>query len=410
MSATTPGSLVPRDRPGGHLRELEGLRALAALAVLVTHAAFLSGATGRDLLPGFLARLDVGVAIFFVLSGFLLYGPHARRLVDGTPPATTRAYAVRRAARLVPAWLLVLAGTVVLVPESRSGHGDAWLANLLQVQSLRLEWDVPGLAQLWSLSTEVMFYAVLPATAALLLRLVGGRGPRAHLAALLVLAAGTWGFRVVVGVGLLPDGWSWLRTLPAVADWFVVGMVLAVVVADDRLRVPVSAVVRAAPWHLYGLAACVYWVVATRAAGPYDLAPPTAVEAGVKHLGFTLVAGLVVAPSVLGARTAVSRVLSSRVLVYGGTISYGVFLWHLPLMFRVRQVLGLDVFEWGFWVTVLLTLAVSVVVAALSWHLVEAPVQAWARHRTASERAARRPGPTAAPGAGERDEEQRQHA
>lgn len=385
-----------------HLLELEGLRALAAFAVLLTHAGFLSGATGRQVLPGFLARMDIGVAVFFVLSGFLLYRPHARRLAGGTPPPSTRAYALRRVARLVPAWLLVLAGTLWLVPASREGHGAAWLANLLQLQSLRVDWDVPGLAQLWSLSTEVMFYVALPVLAALLGRVAARRGTGAHLVALGALAAATWGFRVVVGLGALPEGWSWSRTLPAVGDWFVVGMVLAVVTADDRLRERVGAVVRAAPWHLYGLAACVFWVLTTRAAGPYDLTPPTPVEAGVKHLGYAVVAGLVVTPSVLGARTAVSRVLASRWLVYGGTISYGVFLWHLPLMFRVRDTLGLGLFAHGFWVTVLGTLAVSVVVAALSWHLLEAPVQAWARRRTS---------PTAGrPRRRERDEQERQRA
>ncbi|WP_299445416.1 acyltransferase [uncultured Phycicoccus sp.] len=382
MTATTVASATRSARRAHHLVELEGLRALAAFAVLLTHAGFLSGATGRQVLPGFLARMDIGVAVFFVLSGFLLYRPHARHLADGVPPTPTRAYAVRRAARLVPAWLAVLAGTVVLVPLSRSAGTVPWVANLLQLQSLRLEWDLPGLAQLWSLSTEVMFYLALPVIAVLVSRVSGGRGPRVHLAALGGLAVATWGFRVLVGVGALPDGFSWTRTLPAVGDWFVVGMVLAVLTADDRLREPVTAVVRSSPWHLYGLAACVFWVLTTRTAGPYDLTPPTPAEASVKHLGYTVVAGLVIAPSVLGARTVVSRVLSSRVLVYGGTISYGVFLWHLPLMFRVREALGLEVFAYGFWVTVLLTLAASVAVAALSWHLLEAPVQAWARRRT----------------------------
>lgn len=384
MTATSVASATRSARRAHHLVELEGLRALAALAVLLTHAGFLSGATGRQILPGFLARMDIGVAVFFVLSGFLLYRPHARHLAEGVPPTPTRAYAVRRAARLVPAWLAVLVGTLVLVPAARTAGTVPWLANLLQLQSLRLEWDLPGLAQLWSLSTEVMFYLALPAVALLLGRVCAGRGPRVHLAALGGLAAATWGFRILVGLGALPDGYSWTRTLPAVGDWFVVGMLLAAVAADERIRGPVTAVVRSSPWHLYGLAACVFWVLTTRAAGPYDLTPPTPAEASVKHLGYTLVAGLVIAPSVLGARTVVSRVLSSRVLVYGGTISYGVFLWHLPLMFRVRESLGLAVFAHGFWVTVALTLVTSVAVAALSWHLLEAPVQAWARRRTSS--------------------------
>jgi hypothetical protein len=67
---TTPTMPATRVRPRAHhLVELEGLRALAAVAVLLTHAGFLSGSTGRATLPGFLARMDIGVAIFFVLSG-----------------------------------------------------------------------------------------------------------------------------------------------------------------------------------------------------------------------------------------------------------------------------------------------------------------------------------------------------
>ncbi len=298
--------------PAHHLRELEGLRALAALAVLLTHVGFLSGATGRDVLPGFLARLDLGVAVFFVLSGFLLYLPHARHVAGGPPPAPLRTYAVRRAARLLPAWVLVLGGTIVLVPESRRAGVGPWLANLLQLQSLRLDWDLPGLAQLWSLSTEVMFYLALPVLSLLVGRTASGRGPRAHLAALAGLTLGALAFRVLFAVGALPSGWSWNRSLPATLDWFVGGMVLAVVVADRRLTGPVTAVVRAAPWHLYGLAACVFWLLTTRTAGPYDLTPPDGWAADVKHIGYGLVAVLVVAPSVLGASTVVSRVLRSR--------------------------------------------------------------------------------------------------
>ena len=110
MSATTTEPEAPdTTRAGtGHLVELEGLRAAAAFAVLLTHAGFLSGAVGRDILPGFLARMDIGVPIFFVLSGFLLYRPHARAVLGNLPAPALRTYAVRRAARLVPAWLLVL--------------------------------------------------------------------------------------------------------------------------------------------------------------------------------------------------------------------------------------------------------------------------------------------------------------
>jgi peptidoglycan/LPS O-acetylase OafA/YrhL len=380
---TTPTMPATRVRPRAHhLVELEGLRALAAVAVLLTHAGFLSGSTGRATLPGFLARMDIGVAIFFVLSGFLLYLPHARHIVEGAAPVNTRSYAIRRFARLVPAWLAVLIGTLVLVPESREAGREIWLANLLQLQSMKLEWDLPGLAQLWSLSTEVMYYIALPVVGLAAAGVAARSGRRGHLGVLAGLVAMTWCFRLLDGLGALPEGFSWIRTLPAVGDWFVVGMLLALVATDETLRRPVAGVVRAAPWHLYAIAACVFWVLTTRSAGPYDLTPPTPAQATVKHIGYALVAGLVIAPSVLGARTVVSRVLSSAPLTYLGTISYGVFLWHLPIMFAVRSALGLDVFAYGFWITVVLTLIASIIVSALSWHLLESPIQAIARRRT----------------------------
>ncbi|MGL5816764.1 MAG: acyltransferase family protein [Phycicoccus sp.] len=398
-----PEPATSAERATHHLRELEGLRALAAVAVLLTHAGFLSGATGRGVLPGFLARMDIGVAVFFVLSGFLLYLPHARHVVLGAPPVDRRSYVIRRAARLLPAWVAVLLGTLALVPESRSAGPGPWGANVLQLQSLRLDWDLPGLAQLWSLSTEAAFYVALPFVAAVAARAARRFGRLGHLAALGGLVVGTWVFRALDGIGVLPEGFSWTRTLPAVGDWFVVGMLLALVATDEHVRTPVAAAVRAAPWHLYGIAACVFWVVTTRAAGPYDLTPPTPAQATVKHLGYGIVAGLVVVPSVLGAHTVIARALASPVLGYLGTISYGVFLWHLPLMFAVRSALGLEVFEYGFWVTVVLTLAASIAVSALSWHLLEAPIQARARRRTTGTGPA-----TASPDSGQRDEDQRQ--
>jgi peptidoglycan/LPS O-acetylase OafA/YrhL len=406
-TSSMPAAASRSLRASHQLVELEGLRAVAALAVLLTHAGFLSGATGRHVLPGFLARMDIGVALFFVLSGFLLYRPHARHVATGSAPPTVRTYAVRRTARLVPAWLAVLVGTLFLVPRSREAGAEVWAANLLQLQSLRLEWDLPGLAQLWSLSTEVMFYAALPLLALVVVRVGARRGWRAHLAALATFALASWSFRLLDGLGALPEGYSWLRTLPAMTDWFVAGMVLAVLVSDDRLHGRVAEVVRAAPWHLYAVAACVFWVLTTRIAGPYDLAPPTAWQASAKHLGYGIVATLVIAPSVLGARTAVSRVLSSSVLTYLGTISYGIFLWHLPIMFRVRDVLGLELFAFGFWITVGATFLASVVVAAASWHLLEAPVQTWARGRTPIGRGSER---IRAPRGGERHEQEPQNA
>ena len=89
------------------LPALDGLRAVAALLVVATHAAYLTGATTSGGLLGRLAgRGDFGVAIFFALSGFLLHHGLAADARDGR--TDLRAYAVRRAARVLPAYWLTL--------------------------------------------------------------------------------------------------------------------------------------------------------------------------------------------------------------------------------------------------------------------------------------------------------------
>ena len=75
--------------PDGYFPCFDGLRALAALSIVLTHVAFASGANGPNLLGAFFARMDGGVAVFFVLSGFLLYRPFVvAHLHDRPRPAT----------------------------------------------------------------------------------------------------------------------------------------------------------------------------------------------------------------------------------------------------------------------------------------------------------------------------------
>jgi peptidoglycan/LPS O-acetylase OafA/YrhL len=342
----------------------------------------MSGAIGRNILPGFLARMDIGVAVFFVLSGFLLYRPHARANADLGVRPEVRTFAARRAARLVPAWLGVLVATPLLVAEARSSSWSTWAANLTQLQGLRQTWLLPGLAQLWSLSTEVMFYAALPMIAVVIAWAARGRRPAAELWAIGGMMLLAQAFRLLVLLGALPPGWTWLQSLPATLDWFGAGMLLACITAKPGRFEAVTATVRASAVALWTLAACLLWVLTTRLAGPYDLAAPSVSEDFVKHLGYGLFALLVVAPSAVGAVSSLSPFLGSRVMGYLGTISYAVFLWHLPVMFAVRHMLGYPLFSGHFWVTLVGTCVLTIPIAALSWRFVEEPVQRAVRART----------------------------
>ena len=120
--ATWPvGGVIAADAQAPYEPALDGVRALAALAVLVTHVAFTTGAYGAGLPGALLARLDVGVPLFFVLSGYLLYRPHARARVGGRPALPARAYLLRRAARILPAYLLVVLVVFTVLPAARAG-------------------------------------------------------------------------------------------------------------------------------------------------------------------------------------------------------------------------------------------------------------------------------------------------
>ncbi len=192
----------------GRVAALDGLRVLAAFAVLVTHV---GGPTGFEFTGSpaswVVSRGDVGVPIFFALSGLLLYRPWARAvlLAGAGPPAAPTFW--RRALRILPAyWLVVIIALLTLSP-SHTRAASAWVQYLLLLQNYNLHpwWDgtgANGLAQMWSLVVEVSFYLILPLLAAVLSWLAGrGSGDqrgRRLLAAVAVAACrptGSWCWR-----------------------------------------------------------------------------------------------------------------------------------------------------------------------------------------------------------------------
>lgn len=87
---------------------LTGLRAIAALAVVGTHAAFATGVLTHGYLGALTARLDIGVAVFFVLSGYLLFRPWVRAAADGIPAPSVRRYGRHRVRRILPAYVITV--------------------------------------------------------------------------------------------------------------------------------------------------------------------------------------------------------------------------------------------------------------------------------------------------------------
>src|SRR5581483_64292 len=142
--------------------QFDGLRALAALAVLVFHAGLYTRAqeSASGLAP-YLGRLNVGVALFFLISGFLLYRPLLAARAGLARPIGPGEYARRRLLRIVPAYWVALAVLAVFpgLPDIPSPR--VW-AYVLFAQDYSARTLNNGIGPAWALGCEVVFYALLP--------------------------------------------------------------------------------------------------------------------------------------------------------------------------------------------------------------------------------------------------------
>jgi peptidoglycan/LPS O-acetylase OafA/YrhL len=113
---------------GDRAASLTGLRAVAALLIIGTHAAYGTGQLTNGYLGALYARLQIGVPIFFVLTGFLLFRPCVRAAAAGAPPPSLRRYAFHRVRRIAPAYVVVVLVAYALYQLRDAGPnpGHTW--------------------------------------------------------------------------------------------------------------------------------------------------------------------------------------------------------------------------------------------------------------------------------------------
>ncbi|BBY67628.1 acyltransferase family protein [Mycolicibacterium helvum] len=354
-------------REDGRLDSLTGLRALAALLVVGTHAAFATGKLTHGYIGVVWARLEVGVSIFFALSGFLLFRPWVAAAADGTLAPSARAYARRRLRRIMPAYVVtVLLAYGVYSFYSTGPNPGQSVSGLIRHLTLTqiytdnylLTYLHRGLSQTWSLAVEVAFYAVLPLLAHLLLVvLCGDRWRPARL------LTGLAGLAAISPLWLLVLNTSdWLPNsagmwLPAQLAPFAGGMAVAVLsVMGVRWRAGL----------LVPVAAILYLVVSTPVAGAVTMGPVPLWEPLAKALLYAAIATLVVAAPTLGGRGMFDRLIASKPMVWLGEISYEIFLLHVLVMAVVLgAVLGWPLFTGSLPGLYLLTLGVTIPLAWL---------------------------------------------
>lgn len=349
------------------LPELEGVRALAALAVVVTHVSFQT-ATGW----AWAERLDYGVAVFFVLSGFLLW---RRRHVH-----TAGQYALSRVARLAPLYVVCVVVVLALLPDASPLTLPQVITNLTGTQLYIADGLVPGLTQLWSLCVEFAFYAVLPLLAWLLDRL--SARPRVALIAGAGVLSLFWGFLPFVA-GYESGDVNTQIWPPAYFSWFAVGMLAAEAEAAG-VRVRAGRIVRPACWAV--AAGCV-WLASREWFGPQGLVHPEPGEFARRIAAGAVCGACIVVPVALAPR---ESWLSSEVMRALGRWSYGVFMWHVAVLAIAFPLLGVSAFSGSagdFAVVLVFTVVVSCVLSAATYALVEVPgrdlIRSFARGRIA---------------------------
>jgi peptidoglycan/LPS O-acetylase OafA/YrhL len=358
----------------------DSMRAIAALSVLLFHAAFFEFVQSPNALRPYTAHLDVGVSVFFLISGFLLYRPFVRaRRFDAESPHVP-AYAWRRFLRIVPAYWVAL--TVVALwlglDEVFTRRELATYYGFLQIYHANT--SLGGIGQAWTLCVEITFYAFVPVWA-LLMRGLGGR-VRRELIALALLWLFSLGYKVWALHQFSNPIFSgpFLQPLPNFLDQFAVGMALAVGSVElermDRLPRAVDWL-RRHDWVPWAFAAIAFWAVSTQIG--YTGTPFQSETHRMfleKHELYTLVALGLIVPAILAepGRGVAGRILGWRVLAYLGLISYGIYLYHFAVVKQLGDWItfpGPAVVRFG--LHALLALAGATVIATISYYLVERP-------------------------------------
>jgi peptidoglycan/LPS O-acetylase OafA/YrhL len=324
--------------------EIDGLRAIAVLAVILNHAGF------KAVSGGF-----IGVDVFFVISGFLITQIVLKDLRSGR--FSLPAFYERRARRILPALVaMVLAVTPVAViwmaPWELAAYGKSIMAAALSVSNIAF-WQEAGyfaaasqtkpLLHTWSLGVEEQFYILLPLALMPLVR-------RDRLLLALVIAA------TVLSFGLSEIGWRWkpdanFYLLPTRAWELLVGVLCALIAARAAPR----------PNDLLAGAGVALVIGAIFVFDEITPAPSLCMLAPVGGAALVL---MFTRPG-----CAVARALSWRPVALIGLISYSAYLWHQPIFALARIRLGAPPSD-----ALMVTLsAAALAVGWLSWRFVERP-------------------------------------
>ncbi len=346
---------------GKYFPHIDGIRAIAVLAVLLYHLQ-------SGLCPGGF----IGVDVFFVISGYLIGGGILRELREGSFSFVD--FYARRIKRIMPAYFAVILATLVTGLflyhyEPLSSLGNATLrsayfcANFFCYKFLgdyfAGDADSHPLMNLWSLSVEEQFYIIIPLIMFLVLG-VSRKSTRAQMVVLgLLLILSFVDSERLLASNSARSQLKAFYYLESRAWELLAGVVIAGIPTISQSK---NKILRSlAPWGAFFgliciLASCVY-------AGGTNAHFP-----GYGALGAVVGAGLMIYG---GGSGLISGGLSSNVIVGIGRISYSLYLWHWPIIVYMRYCFGRELSSWH----ILFAAVASFTIAYLSWRYIEMPIR-----------------------------------
>jgi len=375
-------SRTTRDNVPGRIAELDGLRTIAILLVLLYHLVRLP--VPHHHLMDYPTRIFSfgwgGVDVFFVLSGFLIGGILT---ANRGRPGALRSFLTRRGVRIMPLYAAVVMSFYVLrqflaAPWMFEGAPSPWyFATLTQNFATAFTGhDAWCLGPTWSLAVEVQVYVLMG-----VMMLYAPR--RTIMAALwmgIVLALGLRLAFCATGHAF----WGYFVT-PARIDGACIGALASQAIHSERIG---AAVVRFRSLLWSGCGGLVALAVLSAAAGQ-GLGSVGAAVFG--HLGLSVASGIVIVLLVRAPGGLPSHLLASRPMVFLGVISYGIYLLHRPVIGTIHALAGRSSLLLDGWGAVILTTAgvcATICISWLSFRFFEGPLNAMA-HRMTS----RRPSP-----------------
>jgi len=365
---------------------LDALRAIATLMIVAYHILGIGGSgfslQHRDVFGHIATNLNIGVSIFFTLSGYLLFKPFAEAILRKTVGPNLKSFYVKRAARIFPGYWVTLI-TLALAGAIAIPNASGLIRNVFLVHPFTASDVFTGITQSWTLSVEVCFYLILPFMAAVLAFITEKMSQEQSVAvltlALLLLALFSYAFRIFVHFSHLPVLAIGHLTLPAHFDTFALGMLVAVlreIPNPSSKVVKITKICTRLSTSIFS-ASVFCWLLSSRIGLRLGFEPTPFLNDVIGHFLYSLSSFLLLIA--LCFRQLTSRNGGGflvRSLAWLGSISYGIYLWHFIFVSGLfpKKVMPYLPGDSQIFIRFLIVFPASIAIASLSFYCIERPI------------------------------------